>query len=66
MSDRHPPQDLGTCAECGKVSYRSRADARRASNRHGSRRRAYRCGDFGHLASYKKWADVAFFRRVGL
>jgi hypothetical protein len=53
------------CPDCGKIRYPSRAEARRHARRHGTRRRAYRCGEFWHLASYKDAADVAYFRRTG-
>ncbi len=59
---QHRPDGNRTCASCGKLCYRSRREARRAANVHGTRRRAYRCGQVWHLASYQQWQQVAFYR----
>jgi hypothetical protein len=44
---------MGTCPDCGKVRYRTRADARAARRQlSGDRpRRVYQCGDYWHLTS---------------
>ncbi|HWM96706.1 MAG TPA: hypothetical protein VNO54_06580 [Streptosporangiaceae bacterium] len=43
----------GTCPECGKHCYPTRAEAKRAARQKAQRRKtnAYRCGDFWHLTS---------------
>ena len=60
MSERYPP--AGTCPECGKLCYTSRREARRDAGKHGTRRRAYRCGNLWHLATYQPAAKVAWYR----
>jgi len=53
--DAPPGTQRWTCADCGKVCYLSRRDARRGasqlSRRAGSKLRAYRCGRYWHLTS---------------
>lgn len=57
------------CPDCGKRCYESRSEAKRAGRQLASaggprshRYRAYQCGRFWHLASWKKAGSVAFFR----
>lgn len=65
MTQRLYPEGASTCQECGKLCYRSRAEARRAAKRHGTNRRAYRCGAYWHLASYQPASRVAWYREFG-
>lgn len=53
-----PPHvtQLGTCQACGKVSYETRRDARRAgkSFHPGARTSVYQCGQLWHVTTSKR------------
>lgn len=54
----------GTC-QCGKVRYITRKAARAAARKLSRRCRAYRCGDYWHLASYQPQSRVMWYRERG-
>jgi hypothetical protein len=54
--------DAASCPADGKLRYLTRADAKRAARVKSRRLRAYRCGQFWHLASYGPAGRVAFYR----
>lgn len=50
----------GTCSYCGKVCYKSRADARSAkrSLHPGEKMHAYRCGFYWHFGHDELWREI--------
>lgn len=45
-----PDRSVGTCPDCGKQRFSSRAEAKRIARQYRSTRlSAYRCGDYWHL-----------------
>lgn len=55
-----------SCPDCGKVRYLTRADAKRSARRQSRRMRAYRCGQFWHLATFGAYQRVVFYREKGI
>jgi hypothetical protein len=64
-TDGHRQPYTGTCPDCGKVRYLTRADAKQALKRQSRRNRIYRCGDFWHTASWQPQDRILAYREAG-